>query len=91
MASRREDRDMASAEKRRMGREPRRYRVSKTYKGFMGVGPLTSMRKAGTTVIGSLSMTMPRAMYFELLWKTGLRIRVEKYMTGEIPHSCWTS
>jgi hypothetical protein len=36
-------------------------------------------------------MTMPRAMYFELLWKTGLRIRVEKYMTGEIPHSCWTS
>lgn len=49
------------------------------------------MMNAGTTVIGSLSRTMPRAIYLELPWNTGVRILVLKYMTGEIPHSCWTS
>jgi hypothetical protein len=34
-------------------------------------------------------MTMNKAINLEFPLNTGLRIRVEKYMTGEIPHVCW--
>jgi hypothetical protein len=73
---------ITSVGKRRSGLEPTRCR--QLYRG----GRLTSMRKAGTIVNGILAMTMNRAIKRELPLNTGLRIRVEKYMTGEIPHVC---
>ena len=44
--------------------------------------------RAGTRVMGTLVMMIPRAMYFELAWKTGARMRVLKYMTE--PRQCVT-
>jgi hypothetical protein len=46
------------------------------------------MRNAGRVVTGSFIITIARAMYRELPWKTGVRMRVLKYMTGEMPHNC---
>jgi hypothetical protein len=65
------------------GLDPTRYYQPRLEKGR------TSMRKAGTRVNGIFAITMNRAIRRELPLKTGLRIRVEKYMTGEIPHVCW--
>jgi hypothetical protein len=65
------------------GLDPTRYCQPRLEQG------LTSMRKAGTRVNGIFAITMNRAIKRELPLKTGLRIRVEKYMTGEIPHVCW--
>jgi hypothetical protein len=74
---------MTSVGKSNNGLEPTRYYQPRS------VGGLTSMRKAGTRVRGIFDMTMNKAINLELPLKTGLRIRVEKYMTGEIPHVCW--
>ena len=66
---------------------------------------LTSMRKAGAMVSGILQRTMRRTTRRELPGKTGVRIRVAKYMTGivsyapfehetspgEIQQICWDS
>jgi hypothetical protein len=73
---------MTSVGKSNRGLDPTRY-SSATPKM-----ELTSMRKAGTRVNGILAMTMNNAIKRELPLNTGLRIRVEKYMTGEIPHVC---
>jgi hypothetical protein len=74
---------MTSVGKSNNGLEPTRYYQPRW------VGGHTSMRKAGTRVRGIFDMTINRAINLELPLKTGLRIRVEKYMTGEIPHVCW--
>jgi len=74
---------MTSVGKSNRGLDPTRYRQRRSETG------LTSMRKAGTRVNGIFDMTMNKAIKRELPLKTGLRIRVEKYMTGEIPHVCW--
>ncbi len=39
---------------------------------------------AGTRVMGILIRMMARAMYFELFWKTGVRMRVLKYITTRV-------
>jgi len=74
---------MTSVGKSNKGLDPTRYYQPRSETG------LTSMRKAGTRVNGIFDITMNKAIKRELPLNTGLRIRVEKYMTGEIPHVCW--
>jgi len=41
----------------------------------------TEGRRPGTKLKGIPMAIMPSATSFELAWKTGVKIRVEKYMT----------